>query len=136
MVALAGLAFASCSNHDDVFTGKTEQEAAYEYNFVQKFGKIAPDQNWGFGNYGGTKSAVTRSMWADANLWCDKLIIPEPITEREKQVVYDAFLNHKGEGLPGIDLQDFFVQQVCKGKSKNETYMVMIKQLKLSVANV
>lgn len=123
LMALVGAALTACSNHDDVFTGKTEQEAQYEQNFVKKFGQPDPNHTWGFGNYGDSKSAVkTRAMWADANMWCNDLVIPEPITKREQEVVYKTFLEYKGEGLPGIDLQDFFVQQVYKGTSENEKY--------------
>lgn len=85
LMALVGAALTACSNHDDVFTGKTQQEAQYEQNFVKKFGQPDPNHTWGFGNYGDSKSAVkTRAMWANANEWCTDLVIPEPITKREQ----------------------------------------------------
>lgn len=131
MVALAGLAFASCSNHDDVFTGKTEQEAAYESNFIKRYGQPAPNHTWGFGT--STRSAIsTRAIWGGVknddigtdpknNWWWSYTKLPNPITKKEQAKVYDVFSKTKVTNVKNPNWHYFFVQQVWKGTNKYDS---------------
>ena len=51
MIAMTALAFASCSNNENVFDpdAKTkEKDAKYQAVFEKEFGKVAKGVNWGF----------------------------------------------------------------------------------------
>lgn len=130
LMALVGVALTACSNHDDVFTGKTQQEAQYEQNFVKKFGQPDPNHTWGFGNT--TKS--TRAAWTGQedgnigvnngnNLWYKSMSLPAQITKEEQKKVYDVFSKTKVTNVSNPNWQRFFVQQVWKGTAKYTTSM-------------
>lgn len=122
LMALVGAALTACSNHDDVFMGKTQQEAQYEQNFVKKFGQPAPNHTWGFGNT--TKStraavdAIKDGLWdhddTNGNMWYQTVNVPKPVTAEEADYVYNYFKKYKGVGEK-VNWQRFFVQQVWKG---------------------
>lgn len=122
LMALVGVALTACSNHDDVFTGKTQQEAQYEQNFVKKFGQPDPNHTWGFGKT--TKStraavdAINDGLGdhddANGNDWYKSVNVPNPVTAEEADYVYNYFKKYKGVGEK-VNWQRFFVQQVWKG---------------------
>lgn len=122
LMALVGAALTACSNHDDVFTGKTQQEAQYEQNFVKKFGQPDPNHTWGFGN--GTRA--TRAAWmgtqdnnigvnTQATQWWKYIELPNPITKEEQAKVYETFRKTHETNVKNPNWSRFFVQQVWTG---------------------
>jgi hypothetical protein len=86
------------------------KEEAYNNAFVQTFGKIAPNQTWGF-------AQGMRSAYPNGNMWeSDGYTIPAAITADEiakVRAVFDLKGEEKYESL--VDWDCFFVQQVYKG---------------------
>ena len=87
MVGMSALAFCStfmsCS-HDDIVqgNGKINVIETYEKAFIERFGPVSPDQDWGFGTETrGLTRAVFTDKWTDDHScdWESKLAFPQPI---------------------------------------------------------
>ena len=136
--ALSGM-FTSCSHDMDRYTGgdtSKNVEEKYEQAFVQAFGQPAANQTWGFGsssvagtrgitrsNPGDTYPQTSTGINANANEWADPnkefggWLVPDPLTEGQKERVKAYF-----QANPNLSYQDpgwrhFFVQQTYKGKT-------------------
>ncbi|MBR1546046.1 MAG: hypothetical protein IJ633_04515 [Prevotella sp.] len=115
LMGFVALGLASCVSDKEV-TPLTptellaQKQEAYNNAFVQTFGNIASNQNWGFSS--GMRSAYTNgNMWED-----DGYTIPSPITEEELAKVLAVFNEVGEESYESlIDMDCFFVQQVYKG---------------------
>ena len=122
MLVLGGLA-SSCS-HDEVdyssiVDGKLK---AYQEVFVDAFGKIDPNQNWGFKSVPATVTAnsngarMTRGHNANANLWATYgYDVPDPLTDAQKDKVRRWFQQHQNPEGVAVNYTTFFVQDVYKG---------------------
>lgn len=134
MTGIAALAmcagFTSCSHDDEGFA--TIEEAKYaEYQdvFVKTYGKIASNQDWGFGSLSTTRSAETNSnQWGTTEgtgKYKDVLKLSEipAITEQELEDVLEVF-NQKGDAsyTALVDWSTFFVQQVFKGTASHPSH--------------
>ena len=128
----------SCSHDMDQYTGGNVTENIqkdYETKFVSRFGEPASTQDWGFGSAiagvrGGTRSnpgdtypQTSTGINANANEWADPnkgfggWLVPDPLTEGQKERVKAYF-----QANPNLSYQDpgwrhFFVQQTYKGKT-------------------
>lgn len=121
MIAMTALAFASCSNNENVFDpdAKTkEKDAKYQAVFEKEFGKVAKGVNWGFEDQEGYFDqegkwvSPTRGVNDNNNMWGGYVDVPKPLTEAQKEKVMEYFNTH--DNLQGISINwcDFFVQQV------------------------
>lgn len=133
MMALAVVAFASCSKSDDVSDpGRSEQGDKYVQAFLNEFGvdKIAANVNWGFeapavANFDkdGNFTGFTRSHFANKNQYADiyENIQPDPQNNgNEIEVVSEWFATHESPNSVNVNWSDFFVWQVSStdaGKS-------------------
>ena len=120
LVACATLT--SCHSDDDLSGSLVEQKIlAYEQVFEEEFGKVDPNQDWGFGTaeiLARTRTAYahTRADYANANMWADDWIIPQQLTPKQKLRVTRYFQTHKYPGsTPDYGNKNFFVQQVYDG---------------------
>jgi len=127
VLVLGGL-IAACSNDDIDYSPKVDEKLkAYQETFVDAYGKIDPNQNWGFTSVSGKDSAqsqarITRGHNADANMWAKYgYIVPDPLTDAQKDKVRRWFQQHKNPEGVAIDYSTFFVQDVYKGGT-NVTY--------------
>ena len=117
-----GFAFVSCSSDDDIAINKEQQ---YKAVFEKEFGKVDPNQTWGFGD------KTTRGEWVNRNQWGEfasqgkdngaqsYLSIPKNVTTQEQALVVAEF-SKKREGVTKttqINWTDFFVTQVYKGEA-------------------
>jgi len=72
-VAFAALSVMSCSDFDNGFDvvefKHQELVSVYTQNFVSRYGEIAPNHNWGFGDITGEMS--TRGNVSEKNMWQD-----------------------------------------------------------------
>ena len=84
ILAIMGVVvFSACGSDSDLFDPEkaaAKKEAQYASAFVQKYGEIAVDQDWGFGATPTTRVANTNS-----NQWKDFTEVPEGITATEKK---------------------------------------------------
>lgn len=122
MLVLGGFT-ASCS-HDEmdyssIVDGKVK---AYQEVFVDAYGKIDPNQSWGFKTRKAIKSQeeatarVTRGHNADGNMWAKYgYDVPDPLTAAQKDKVRRWFQQHQNPQGVAIDYSTFFVQDVYKG---------------------
>jgi len=122
MAALAMCAaFTSCSKDTD-FSDVREQNSQvnYETAFVSKYGQIASNQDWGFGQFrykGANARVMTRAeINVNGNLWQSCPTLGE--TEETDVVTYVTNLATKPNTNP-IDLKNYYVTQVHCG---TETY--------------
>ena len=135
-----GSLFTSCGPDMSVYNVSQSEQVLqkYEQSFVQAFGEPAPNQTWGFGSETATVAAtrgMTRSNpgdtypqtseginananeWADPNTGFGGWLVPDPLTEGQKERVKAYF-----QANPNLSYQDpgwrhFFVQQTYKGKT-------------------
>lgn len=108
----------SCSSNDmPEYNGGEIVKANYETAFVNTFGKPAPNQTWGFGDFSkGVKSGATRGHNADANMWAGAgWNVPATLTDAQKDIVRQYFQQVKNPVGIAINYTDFFVQDVYKG---------------------
>lgn len=117
MLAIGAVLFASCSSNDDLFDPEKaaqRKEAQYTDAFVKQYGKIDPNQDWGFGEKAETRGANTNS-----NEWKNYVVVPESVidTEEAKQAIEWFKANQNPQSI-SVNWSDFFVQQVYKGEAK------------------
>lgn len=142
VAAIAFLAaFTSCSKSTDLYEeGRKEKDQAIEQEqkknlsyaeaFEKEFGKIDPNQNWGFTDQSAyQKAASTRGHDVNRNQWGSnkesdgihgKLAIPNNVSPTERQKVFDYF-NVQRVGAHNeinINWTDFVVSQVWKGEDR------------------
>lgn len=121
MAALAMCAaFTSCSKDTD-FSDVREQNSQvnYETAFVSKYGQIASNQDWGFGQFkykGANARVMTRAANENGNEWCKTYSnVPNPLTSDQITRVRMYFqANPFYEVIPQT-FTTYFVQQVYKG---------------------
>ena len=135
MLALAVVAFASCSKSDDVSdAGRTVQGDKYAAAFMSEFGvsKIASTVNWGFdtpqtANYNqeGMFTGFTRASQPNANQYGMTLEVPTEMTAAQKAKVKKFFDEQQLHQGISVNWSDFFVHQVSqteKGAYMNFLY--------------
>ena len=136
-LAMGGM-FTSCTQDMSIYSGELADYAkqTYEQKFIERFGEPDPNQTWGFGsstvattrgmtrsNPGETYPQTSEGINANANEWADPnkesggWLVPDPLTEGQKERVKAYF-----QANPNLSYQDpgwrhFFVQQTYKGKT-------------------
>ena len=121
MAALAMCAaFTSCTK-DTEFEQLTQaqiDESKYEAAFESRFGKIASNQDWGFGQFRKGASARTREADPRGNMWAQEgWNVPPVITDAQKDIVRRYFQQNTPLGYNGPGWTNFWIQQVYKGGS-------------------
>jgi len=122
-LALVACATLTSCHSDDELSGSLVQQKikAYEQVFEEEFGKVDPNQDWGFGTaeiLARTRTAMarTRTSDPDANMWALTWTVPQELTEGQKLRVTRYFQTHKNPGsTPNYGNRSFFVQQVYDG---------------------
>ena len=131
-----GAMFTACSNDEGV-TAEEYYQALYNQAFEKAFGKVSPNQDWGFGPQGSTRATRSGNMTgvepvaqtsdginANANEWADAAdaphghggwIVPDPLTAEQKAVVAAYFQTVTPLTYTDPQWPNFFVQQVYKG---------------------
>ncbi len=128
MAALAMCAaFTSCSKDTD-FSDVREQNSQvnYETAFVSKYGQIASNQDWGFGQFkykGANARMMTRSVNVNGNLWSDHPTLGATESNDVMTWVNDTKANLKAAGKTvyeesPVNLKNYWVTQVYKGTTK------------------
>ncbi len=124
MALVAGFYLTSCT-HDDIGYDNLydEKTQTFEKVFKDLYGTIDPNHDWGFTPYvdvadASTTSsarALTRGHDARANMWAEEWIVPNALTEAQKNKVRQWFQAHPNPDGVAFSHSDFFVQQVYKG---------------------
>lgn len=123
MALLAGFYLTSCTHDDIEYTSLYEEKTQnFEKVFKDLYGTIDPNHDWGFTPYvfdgitttNGTR-ALTRGHDADANEWAAEWVVPNALTNAQKDKVRRWFQQHKNPQGVSFSYKDFFVQQVYKG---------------------
>lgn len=102
VLAIMGVVvFSACDSDSDLFNPEkaaAKKEAQYASAFVQRYGEIAVDQDWGFGVTPTTRVANTNS-----NQWKDFTEVPGSVTATEKEVVTEWFKTYRNpQSIGGI----------------------------------
>ena len=121
MMALAVVAFASCSKSDDVSDpNRNENSDKYTAAFTEAFGSINSQVNWGFENQtvpvfnAEGMFTGTRSSKPNNNEWGMYLNVPAEMTAAQKAKVKKYFDEvNKPQGI-SVNWSDFFVHQVSQ----------------------
>lgn len=123
MALLAGFYLTSCT-HDDIEYSSLYEEKTQNFEKVFKdlYGTIDPNHDWGFTPYvldgitttNGTR-ALTRGHDARANMWAGEWVVPNALTNDQKDKVRRWFQQHQNPEGVAFSHKDFFVQQVYKG---------------------
>ena len=119
-LALVACATLTSCHSDDELSGSYVQQKlqAYDQMFEDEFGKVSPNQDWGFGT---TIATRTRAENANANEWGDPtkdyggLLVPPPLTEDQLAVVIEYFQTVKDIKYKDPHWSNYFIQQVYKG---------------------
>ena len=144
LALVASATFISCHTDDDFGGSIVEQKMqAYQEVFEEEFGKVDPNQDWGFGTAellsrtrAGMAQARTRVNAADGNEWGAPTdnpaeydrgwIVPDTLTDAQKLRVTRYFQTHPYLTYIDPHWSDFFVQQVYTGGTNvltgNESY--------------
>ena len=130
MIGIAAVAmtaaFTSCSKDKDFEQVSQVQldESKYQAAFESRYGKINPNNDWGFGQFRkGANARMTRGENANANEWADVSndtgyggwLVPDPLTEGQKERVKAYFQANPNLSYEDPHWTNFFVQQVYKG---------------------
>lgn len=108
MLAASAALFVACSSEKDYYDPNgavAQKEAQYELAFTKRYGKIASDQDWGFGTASSVKAV--RGVDANANLWGTYVNVPDPLTDAQIKVVSDWFRAHKTPEGIAVNWSDF-----------------------------
>lgn len=121
LVACATLT--SCHSDDELSGSLIEQKLkAYEQVFEEEFGKVNPNQDWGFGT--AKVSTRTRANYANSNHWgapADGVneqtgwIVPDTLSDGQRLRVTRYFQSHPYLNYVDPQWENFFVQQVYTG---------------------
>lgn len=113
--------FSSCSNEEvyDPTKAAELKKAQYDAAFVERYGIISPNQDWGFSENPSTRGAVTNN-----NEWATryKLEVPDDwaYIESKTEEIKELFRNpNPAYIVDNIDWSDFFVQYVWHNSSCN-----------------
>ena len=141
MTAVAALALGGlmirCTKDTDLYEGTAQSsqdiQKAYEAAFLSTFGKPVDGLNWGFGPDAAGTRAMTRNNpgvyypetstginananeWADAEKYYGGWVVPDPLTQPQKDLVVRYFQTHPNLTYEDPHFRHFFVQQVYKG---------------------
>ncbi len=124
VLALGVVAFSACDSDKDLYDpDKAAELKATQYTvaFEKQYGKVAADQDWGFG------TVISRGANPNSNQWKDFVIVPPSITAEEKSAVEEWFATHKDPTSLRVNWVDFFVQYVGRKNDKvtmNELFAV------------
>lgn len=129
VVIIAVIALVTCIG--DVYNPDvSKKQVEYEQTFVQTFGKIAPDQDWGFGMVD-TESVTTRGVYKhDMPEFYNNYILPKEVSPEEREIVLNWFSTHQNPESITIDWSDYTVQQVANNQNlEGFTYYGNMNQL-------
>lgn len=118
----AVVAFSSCGTNDIYDPTKAAElnKAQYEAAFIKKYGTIASNQDWGFG-----ENLTTRATNPNSNQWSGSVLVPGGITAAEKETVTEWFKTHQNPASIAINWSDFFVQHLSSAHSYMD-YLVAV----------
>lgn len=114
---------AGCTHDDYDYSSIVEsKKQAYQEVFVDTYGSIDPNQNWGFTNLD-VDGNLTRAENANGNEWADiknstgygGWLVPDILTDGQKLRVKAYFQANPYLTYEDPHLHNFFVQQVYKG---------------------
>lgn len=123
MALVAGFYLTSCT-HDDIGYDNLYEEKtqSFEKVFKDLYGNIDPNHDWGFTPYAidglstvNASRAATRGHNANANEWAATWVVPNALTEVQKDKVRRWFQAHQNPEGVAFSYSNFFVQQVYKG---------------------
>ena len=126
VLTVCALLFSACSNEKDYYDPDKAlelKEALYEYAFTVRYGQIAADQDWGFGDANNMKSVRTANP--NSNQWSEYVNVPTAITETERAEVVKWFEEHQYPESISLNWSDFFVQYV-DGKHSNMDWLFSV----------
>lgn len=110
-------AIASCSHDMDSGSDAVQTSIVekYEKAFVTHFGEPVSTQTWGFG---ASAKAGSRGAYPNANMWAIDFVIPDPLTNDQKELVRQYFQQVDKPDYDDPKWTNYFVQQVYKGGTK------------------
>lgn len=128
-------AFTGCSKNENLYDPSAvdameESRIIESYNqaFIITFGQPAANQDWGFGSVAGTRANQGETVpetetrvnananeWADPNKEFGGWLVPDPLTNGQKERVKAYFQANPNLGHQDPGYRNFFVQQVYKG---------------------
>ena len=128
-------AFTGCSKNENLYDPSAvdameESRIIESYNqaFIMTFGQPAANQDWGFGSVAGTRANQGETVpqtetrvnananeWADPNKEFGGWVVPDPLTNGQKERVKAYFQANPNLGHQDPGYRNFFVQQVYKG---------------------
>jgi hypothetical protein len=121
----------------DIATAKIE---AFDQNFIEAYGNIQPGHTWGFGAASPARTRSGEGSWGEVikpdmtnfpgysnarvnagnpGAYAD---IVAPITDREREYVMDWFSKNPGLTEQGLDIENFFVQNVGNNGHTKQGY--------------
>lgn len=135
---IIGAAIASCVEVKDLYDPEYAAKLAeYRAKWVEQFGEIDPNEDWGFGSdeetAGDSTRVVTREAIKETHEWAEKgLTPPADITEEEINKV-NAYLADTAnvETISHLNLSDYWIQQVSRTEN-GQRYLNQLQVLDFS----
>lgn len=122
---LAGAAMSSCVNEvEDLYNPEyIAKKQQYETQWRIKFGRIDPNEDWGFGTgVSDEAKAVTRTVYKETHEWANLGVIPPAEVSTEEMEAINNHLKNADniKTVPYINFSDYWIQQVlCTEDGKN-----------------
>ena len=120
-VAFVGMAMSSCVEVEDLYDPEYAAKIAeYRTQWVEKFGEIDPNEDWGFGtDKSSNAKALTRGVIKEDQFGLYNVDAPAAITDSEISDVLAVF-NQKMENVvsESVNWSDFFVQHVSASNAE------------------
>lgn len=116
-LSILGITLYSCGS-ENLYDPEKASElkfAQYEAAFIEKYGEINPNQNWGFGEV--KTRAFNVGDWREC--------LPDNITGEERSYVKSWFTNNQSPETKSVNWSDFFVQGVYSNDEINGNMTVL-----------
>ena len=114
-LSILGITLYSCSS-ENLYDPEKASElkfAQYEAAFIEKYGEINPNQNWGFGEV--KTRAFNVGNWREC--------LPDDITTEERIYVKSWFTSNHNPETKSVNWSDFFIQNIYDAPSINSSDM-------------
>lgn len=122
-VVFVGMAMSSCVEIEDLYDPEYAAKLAeYRAQWVEKFGEIDPNEDWGFSSDASEAKAMTRGSDPRANMWSTFVNVPSTVTPDEVETVKEVFSKPVNpELVRQLNFSDFFIQHVYGAKHSYQT---------------
>lgn len=121
-LSILGITLYSCGSenlYDPEKAGELKL-ARYEAAFIEKYGEINPNQDWGFGKTA-TRAVIKEPAW-----FGNDIELPADVTDDEKKQVSDWFNTHRNPTTINLNWSDFWIVPISHSEHASQMNQIVI----------